>query len=134
MIIPNTAKQPRTRNAVCRPATNALGSLATASRLGSDPMPAMVAAMMAVETPMLVMLAELLVRGPNAETAPYLDRSTPLSVKLLFGVLNKPLPQLWNIMINMGKITGESDRRVVASRNKAVEVNANPATENVRDP
>ena len=43
MIIPNTARKPRTRNALCRPVTNALGSLATASRLGSAPMLAIVA-------------------------------------------------------------------------------------------
>jgi hypothetical protein len=90
--------------------------------------------MMAVETPILVMLAEFRVSGRNAETTPYLDRSTALRMELLLGVLNKPLPQLCSIMIDIGKITGESALRVVAKRNKAVEVSASPATVKVLHP
>ncbi len=85
---------PKTVNAVCIPATNALGSLDTASRLGDAPIDAMVPTIMAVEIAMLVMFAEFRVRGRSAETIPYLERSTALRMELLFGVLNKPLPQL----------------------------------------
>ena len=85
---------PAMKNARRTPSTKASGSRATCSKLDSAPIATIVATTMAVTMALLTMLAEFRVKDVNADTIPYLERSTALTIELLLGEPNRPVPRL----------------------------------------
>ena len=82
---------------------------------------------MVVATAMPVMLAVFRTRFMNPDITPYLLRSTTLSIELLLGALNVPVPMLCVTVPKMISQTGEAS--VALERmNKPVAVNSSPPT------
>ena len=135
MAIATTSSPPIIKNAHFRPATNAPATAGeTASKLGSTPLAPIVATTTVVAMAMLTTLAEFRTNWVNADATPYWDRSTALSMELLFGELNKAVPVLCTISMITISNTGEDSVRVLAKMNQAVAERIRPPTVSPRHP
>ena len=94
----------------------------------------MVVTTMAEAIAVLAMLAEFRVNDVSAETIPYRDRSTALSMELLFGEPNMPEPTLWSTNTGIIRLKGELSVSLAARINSASDARANPPTLNFSQP